>query len=64
MVLENCRKHENILSLYKPYRMIEKIGSVKNPLTIIEIFAGIAEVSGTTVLPFISPENQGIFIYF
>jgi hypothetical protein len=44
--------------------MIEKIGSVKNPLTIIAIFAGIAEVSGTTVLPFITPQNQGIFIYF
>jgi len=44
--------------------MIEKIGSVKNPLTIIAIFAGIAEVSGTTVLPFITPQNQNIFIYF
>jgi hypothetical protein len=44
--------------------MIEKIGSVKNPLTIIAIFAGIAEVSGTTVLPFITPENQGVFVWF
>lgn len=44
--------------------MIEKIGPIKNPLTIIAIFAGIAEVSGTTVLPFIAPANQLLFIYF
>jgi hypothetical protein len=44
--------------------MIEKIGSVKNPLTIIAIFAGIAEVSGTGVLPFVSSSNQIYFIYF
>jgi len=45
-------------------KMIEKIGLIKNPLTIIAIFAGIAEVSGTIVLPFISPTNQLLFIYF
>lgn len=44
--------------------MTEKIGTIKNPLTIIAIFAGIAEVSGTLVLPFIADENQLIFIYF
>lgn len=44
--------------------MTEKIGLIKNPLTIIAIFAGIAEVSGTIVLPFIADENQGLFIYF
>jgi hypothetical protein len=44
--------------------MTEKIGLIKNPLTIIAIFAGIAEVSGTTVLPFISDSNQSLFIYF
>ena len=44
--------------------MIENIKSVKNPLTIIAIFAGIAEVSGTVVMPFMSEANQGIFIYF
>lgn len=44
--------------------MTEKIGTIKNPLTIIAIFAGIAEVSGTLVLPFIDTENQLIFIYF
>lgn len=36
----------------------------KNPLTIIAIFAGIAEVSGTAILPFISPENQQLFIFY
>ncbi len=44
--------------------MIEKIGHIKNPLTIIAIFAGLAEISGTIILPFISPENQSIFIWF
>lgn len=44
--------------------MTEKIGLIKNPLTIIAIFAGIAEVSGTIVLPFISQTNQLVFIYF
>ena len=44
--------------------MTEKVGLIKNPLTIIAIFAGIAEVSGTIVLPFISATNQELFIYF
>lgn len=44
--------------------MIDKISTVKNPLTIIAIFAGIAEVSGTGILPFIDATNQQIFIYF
>jgi len=44
--------------------MLEKIGPVKNPLTIIAIFAGISEVCGSIVLPFIQQENQLIFIYF
>jgi hypothetical protein len=44
--------------------MTEKIGQIKNPLTIIAIFAGIAEVSGTLVLPFVSEANQFLFIYF
>lgn len=44
--------------------MTEKVGLIKNPLTIIAIFAGIAEVSGTIVLPFISSEHQGLFVYF
>ena len=44
--------------------MIEKIGHIKNPLTIIAIFAGLAEISGTVVLPFISADNQSVFVWF
>jgi hypothetical protein len=44
--------------------MIENLKPVSNPLTIIAIFATIAEVSGTIVLPFIDHPNQLIFIYF
>lgn len=44
--------------------MTEKVGLIKNPLTIIAIFAGIAEVSGTIVLPFIAEQNQVLFIWF
>lgn len=39
-------------------------GIVKNPLSVIAIFAGVAEISGTGVLPFISPENQYFYIWF
>ena len=44
--------------------LTNKIGHIKNPLTIIAIFAGIAEVSGTIVLPFILTDNQELFIWF
>lgn len=44
--------------------MVEKIGHIRNPLTVIAIFAAIAEISGTTVLPFIESENQSIYIWF
>lgn len=44
--------------------MVEKIGHIKNPLTVIAIFAAIAEISGTTVLPFIEADNQSIYIWF
>ncbi len=44
--------------------MIEKIGHIKNPLSVIAIFAAIAEISGTTVLPFIEPSNQSTYIWF
>ena len=44
--------------------MIEKVGPVKNPLTVIAIFAGLAEVSGTVVLPLVAPETQKMFIWF
>lgn len=44
--------------------MVEKIGHIKNPLTVIAIFAAIAEISGTTVLPFIESENQSLYVWF
>lgn len=44
--------------------MIEKVGHVKNPLTVIAVFAGLAEVSGTVVLPFIEPQTQGVYVWF
>lgn len=44
--------------------MIEKIGHIKNPLTVIAMFAGIAEVSGTIVLPFVTPATQGTYVWF
>lgn len=37
---------------------------ISNPLTIIGIFAGIAEVAGTVVLPFVSDKMQTIFIWY
>lgn len=44
--------------------MTDHAGHIRNPLTVISIFAGIAEISGTVVLPFIAPENQGTYIWF
>lgn len=38
--------------------------SVKNPLSVIAIFAGIAEISGTAVLPHIAVVNQALYIWF
>ena len=43
---------------------MNKIGIVKNPLSVIAIFAGVAEISGTAVLPFMAPENQELYIWF
>lgn len=37
---------------------------VRNPLTVIAIFAGIAEVSGTVVLPLLSADTQPTFMWF
>jgi hypothetical protein len=44
--------------------MTEHTGHIKNPLTVISRFAAVAEISGTVVLPFISPENQATYIWF
>jgi len=43
---------------------MNKVGIVKNPLSVIAIFAGVAEISGTGVLPFVSPVNQELYIWF
>ena len=44
--------------------MIENVQGVRNPLTIIAIFAGLAEISGTGILPFITEVNQRTYIWF
>lgn len=43
---------------------MNKYGYIKNPLSIVAIFAGIVEVSGTAVLPFILPANQAAYMWF
>jgi tetratricopeptide (TPR) repeat protein len=45
-------------------RMLEKIKPVSNPLTIIAIFAGLAEIGGTVVLPLLEPETQRLYVWF
>lgn len=44
--------------------MLESIKKVSNPLTIIAIFAGLAEVSGTVVLPFLKDGSQALYLWF
>jgi hypothetical protein len=44
--------------------MIEKIRGVSNPLTIIAIFAALAEVAGTISLATLDKSLQGTFIWF
>jgi hypothetical protein len=44
--------------------MIEDIKGVRNPLTVIAVFAGLAEISGTGILPFIAEANQATYIWF
>lgn len=44
--------------------MIEKIKRVSNPLTIIAIFAALAEVSGTVALGLVDASLQSQFIWF
>jgi len=43
---------------------MKSTSTVSNPLTIIAIFAGLAEIGGTGVLPFIEPDNQRLYIWF
>lgn len=44
--------------------MLESIKKISNPLTIIAIFAGLAEVSGTVVLPFLKEDSQSLYVWF
>jgi hypothetical protein len=44
--------------------MIEKIKQVTNPLTVIAIFAALAEIAGTVALAAVDKEFQGIFIWY
>ncbi|AHD08094.1 hypothetical protein PhaeoP75_00294 [Phaeobacter gallaeciensis] len=43
---------------------MSKTSTVKNPLTIIAIFAGLTEVGGTGVLPLLSSDAQSVYIWF
>jgi hypothetical protein len=44
--------------------MLEKVSHVRNPLTVIAVFATLAEVSGTVVLPLIAEPTQSRFVWF
>lgn len=44
--------------------MIENIKSISNPLTIIAIFAALAEIAGTVALGIVDTSHQGTFIWF
>ena len=45
-------------------QVIENIKAVNNPLTIIAIFAALAEFAGTVAIKLIGPELQSVFIWF
>ncbi|OFW61996.1 MAG: hypothetical protein A2133_05110 [Actinobacteria bacterium RBG_16_64_13] len=38
--------------------------SITNPLTVIGVFAGVSEVSGTVALPLLGPDIQHVFVWF
>ena len=44
--------------------MAAKLSHISNPLTIIGIFASLAEVGGAITLPNVSLENQIVFVWF
>ncbi|MFJ3116068.1 hypothetical protein ACIPI6_05985 [Pseudomonas protegens] len=44
--------------------MIEKLSHIKNPLSVIAIFAGLAELSGTVVLPLLEKDVQHLYVWF
>jgi len=44
--------------------MLEQMKSVSNPLTIIALFAALAEVAGTIAIKLVAPDMQSTFIWF
>jgi len=44
--------------------MVENIRGIQNPLTIIAIFAGLAEIAGTVALATVNREIQPTFVWF
>jgi hypothetical protein len=48
----------------EPRSVLEKIKGVESPLKLISTFAGITEVGGMIVLPFLSPLNQAPYMWF
>lgn len=44
--------------------MLEKIKKVQNPLTIIALFAGLAEIAGTAAMAFVDKDLQHIYIWY
>lgn len=44
--------------------MIEKINRISNPLTIIAIFAALAEIAGTVSLGIVDASLQSVFVWF
>ena len=43
---------------------MEKVRAVTNPLTVIAIFAALAEVAAATALPIVDKSIQGIFVWY
>ena len=44
--------------------MALQIKQVSNPLTLIAIFASLAEIAATSVLPIVKGEVQGVFVWY
>lgn len=44
--------------------VVSTISHIKNPLTIIGIFAGIVEISANLVLPWLEPVSQNTYMWF
>jgi hypothetical protein len=44
--------------------MLERMKSVNNPLTIIALFAALAEIAGTVAIKLVAPDMQPTFIWF